>query len=190
MAVVATRRFPGEDGFGLLGVVISLLVLAVASFGALAALQNGTTTGSGGQTLNASVTKAYDIEAQSALATAMQNVRDGAIANGGLSGLDLSQYGVLAGPSGSPEEVSGATSGASGAPGGSQGPLGGGSVTLAVASKSGTCWFVWLSGSDTWFGVEPDATTCGAPPLTTAPTPGRASPGTIGWQQGSFAVTG
>jgi hypothetical protein len=169
---------------------MSLLVLGVVSFGALAAFRGGTTTGSGSQTLSASVTKAYDVQAQSTLETAMQNVRDGAIANGGLSGLTLSQYGVLAGASGSPEEVSGATSDASGAAAGADGPLGGGSVTLAVASKSGTCWFMWLSGSDTWFGFEPDATTCAASPLTTVPTPGRAGPGTIGWRQGSFPLTG
>jgi hypothetical protein len=189
--VGAIRRSAGEDGFGLLGVVISLLILAVVSFGALAALGGGgAATGSHAQTFIPSVTNAYDVQAQSTLATAMQSVRDGAIANGGLSGLNLSQYGVLTGPSGSPEEVSGATSDASASPGGPDGPLGGGSVTLAVASKSGTCWFVWLSGSDTWFGFEPDVTTCAALPLTTVPTPGRASPGTIGWQHGSFPVTG
>jgi hypothetical protein len=61
---------------------------------------------------------------------------------------------------------------------------------LAADSRSGTCWFVWFSASATWFGFEPDATSCLAPSLGTAPTPGAGSPGTIGWQQGSFPTTG
>ena len=178
-----------EAGFGLLGTVISLMVLALLSVGALKAFAGGAGAGSGAQALGASVTKAYDIEAQSNLSTAVQNARDGAITNGGLSGLDLTAYGVTAGPSSSPDEVSGAEANSSNTSSDFGSSLGSGSVTLAAKSKSGTCWFAWFAASATWFGAEPDATSCGAQPMAAAPTPGPASPGTIGWQLGSFPIT-
>jgi hypothetical protein len=89
------------------------------------------------------------------LSNAIQNVRADLVSNGGLSGLDLAQFGVTTGPSTSPADVSGVV-----ASGGVDGPLGSGSATLAVDSKSGSCWFVWISASTTWFGVQPDATSC------------------------------
>ncbi len=170
--------------------VISLLIVALLSVGALKAFGGGAATGSGAKALRSTVNQAYDVQAQSTLSTAMQNVRDGAISNGALSVSALAQYGVTPGPSGSPSVVSGAVADSTASSGGTDGPLGFGSVTLAADSQSGTCWFVWFSSSATWYGFEPDATSCVAPPLVEAPTAGAGSPGMVGWQQGSFPITG
>src|ERR1700687_5576504 len=100
-----------EAGFGLIGIVISLLIVALLSIGALRAFAGGTGTGTGSQALRPTVDQAYDVQAQSTLSNTMQNVRDGAISNGGLSVSDLAQYGVAtgpSGPSGPPFAVSGA----------------------------------------------------------------------------------
>jgi len=120
----------------------------------------------------------------------MQNVRDGATSNGGLSGSDLAQYGVVSGPSTSSSTVSGAVASPTATGDGVDGPLGFGSVTLAAQAKSGTCWFVWFSTAATWYGFDPDATSCAAQAMDSAPTPSAGSPGTIGWQAGSFPTTG
>ena len=186
----ATQPSRGEAGFGLTGIVISLLIVALLSIGALKAFAGGVGTGTGSQTLRPPVDQAYDVSAQSTLSDTMQNVRDGAISAGGLSASDLARYGVTAGPSDSSSAVSGAVTDSSAAGGGADGPLGFGSVTLAADSRSGTCWFVWFSASATWYGFEPDATSCAASPLAAAPVAGPGSPGTIGWQQGSFPITG
>jgi hypothetical protein len=186
----ATRRAAGDEGaLGLLSIVISLVIVALLSVGALKTFASGTGAGPGSPPLKASVDQAYDVQAQSALSNALQNVRDGAISTGGLSGSDLAQYGVTTGPSVSPSDVSGVVAGA-GAADGANGPLGPGSVTLAAQSKSGTCWFVWFSTSVTWYGFEPDATSCAAEVMVGAPSASRGSPGTIGWQEGSFPIVG
>jgi hypothetical protein len=179
----------GEEGFGLVGIVISLMLVALLSVGALEAFAGGAGAGSGSPAQNPTVDRAYDVQAQSSLSTAMQNVRDGAISSGAVSAADLAQYGVTAGPSSSGTTVSGAVAPAA-ASSGLGGALGFGSVTLAAQSKAGTCWFVWFSASATWYGFEPDATSCIAPSMATAPTPGAGSPGMVGWQQGSFPTTG
>jgi hypothetical protein len=178
-----------EDGFGLVGIVISLLIVALLSVGALKAFASGTGSGAGTSAVNPTVDQAYDVQAQSALSSVMQNVRDGAISNGGFSASGLAQQGVTTGPSGSASAVSGAVADTD-ATGGVSSPLGPGSVTLAAESKSGTCWFVWFSTSATWYGFQPDATTCQAEPMMVAPSPSAGSPGTTGWQQGSFPSTG
>ena len=185
---LSPRGSPDEAGFGLLGIVISLLVVALLSLGALKALAGGSGAGPASQTLSPTVDRAYDVQAQSSLSTALQNVRDGAISDGGLTAADLAQFGVTTGPSTSATMVSGAVAPA--ATSGADSPLGFGGVTLAAASSTGTCWYVWFSTSATWFGFEPDATSCTATSMTTAPTPGAGSPGTVGWQQGSFPATG
>jgi hypothetical protein len=161
------------------------MIIAILSVGALRAFASGAGPGSGSPAQNPAVNEAYDVQAQSALSNAMGNVRDGAISNGGVSASDLAQYGVTAAPSTSPSEVSGAV-----APSSADGSTGYGGVTLATESKSRTCWFVWFSSSGTWYGSEPDASSCVSPPMPDAPTPGPASPGSIGWQQGSFPVSG
>jgi hypothetical protein len=175
----------GEAGFGLVGIVISLMIVAILSVGALKAFASGAGSGSGSPAQSPAVNQAYDVQAQSALSNVMENVRDGAIGNGGVAASDLAQYGISAAPSMSPSEVSGAVAGSS-----ADGSIGFGGVTLAVESKSRTCWFVWFSSSSTWYGSEPDATSCAAQPMADAPTAGAASSGSIGWQQGSFPISG
>jgi hypothetical protein len=176
-----------DGGFGLVSIVVSLLIVALLSVGALKAFASGASSGSGSPTLNPTVSQAYDVQAQTALSNAMQNLRDSATSNGALAASDLAQFGVVSGPSTSPSTVSGAVSDTTS---GAGGPLGFGSVTLAAEAKSGTCWFTWFSSSATWYGFEPDATSCVAPSMATEPTPGAGGPGTIGWQQGSFPTTG
>ncbi len=171
-----------------MSIVVSLLIVALVSVGALKAFAGG--AGSGSQALSPPVNQAYDVQAQSALSSAMQNVRDGAISNGALSNADLAQYGVRQGPSDASSAVSGAVAAPAAPSGVVDGPAGFGSVTLAAEAKSGTCWFVWFSTAATWYGFEPDSTSCVAQPMSTAPTPGAGGPGTIGWQQGSFPSTG
>jgi Tfp pilus assembly major pilin PilA len=189
------RPSPDQSGFGLVSIVISLGIVAILSVVALKSFAGTTGSAAGAQGLHAPVDQAYDVAAQSTLSSAMQNVRDGALSNGAMSASDLGQYGVITGASTSASEVSGAVapSGASasaGAGAGAGGAPGYGSVTLAAQAKSGSCWYVWFSSSSTWFGVQPDATTCVAAAMPEAPTPGAPSPGAIGWQQGSFPVTG
>jgi hypothetical protein len=178
-----------QSGFGVLSIVISLGIVAILSVVALKSFAGTTGATAGAQGLHGSVNQAYDVAAQSTLSTAMQNVRDGALSNGEVSASDLGQYGVTTGSSTSASVVSGAV-----APSGDTADAGGaagyGSVTLAAQAKSGTCWYVWFSSSSTWFGVQPDATTCEASAMPEAPAPARPSPTTIGWQQGSFPVTG
>jgi Tfp pilus assembly protein PilX len=185
---LTAKSSKSDAGFGLVSIVVSLLIVALLSVGALKAFAGGATTGPEAKALNTTVAQAYDVQVQSALSSAMQNVRDGAISNGGLSASDLAQYGVQSGPSDSSSTLSGAVAATSAA--GPAGPLGFGSVTLAAQSKSGTCWFVWFSTSATWYGFEPDATSCIAPSMATSPSASAGSPGTIGWQQGSFPITG
>ncbi len=182
---------PPEDqsGFGLLSIVISLGIVAILSVVALKSFAGTTGSGAGAPGLHASVDQADDAAAQSALSTAMQNVRDGAISNGAVSASDLGQYGVTAGASTSASAVSGAVA-PPGAGADAGGAVGYGSVTLAAQARSGSCWYVWFSSAGTWFGVQPDATTCEASALPEAPTPSHPSPTTIGWQQSSFPVTG
>jgi len=174
------RRAP-EDGFGLVGMVLSLLIVGVLGAGAVLTLGggssssdlNGLRAGSSASSagLGADVTHAGDVAAQSTLSTVMQNVLDASVADGGFGGLDLSQYGVVAGPSTSDSAVSGVVSPA-------------GNATLAVLARSGTCWMVWLSSGVTWYGAEVHAASCAAAPVDTAPTAGTT--GGVTWQPGSF----
>ena len=182
-----------ERGFGMIGVALSLLVLALLSVGALEAFGGGQATSAQKGALGGTVANAYDVEAQSNLANAMQNVRSALIADGDAAAVDLTQFGVTSGASTAPGSVSGAVADAAddGGAGSVGGPgAGGGAVTLAASSRSGACWFTWFSAAATWYGVEPDATSCVAQAMVGAPTPARASPGSIGWQEGSFPVTG
>ena len=177
-----TSPLSHDDGVGMLGIVLALLVLAAAGVGAVASLGGGPTSpASGTSALGGDVRSAYDTQAQSALANAMQNVRAAAVADGGTTGLDLSQFGVTSGAAQAPGSVSGAVADTAG---------GNGAVTLATSSQSGTCWFVWFADGSTFYGAEPDATQCAATAMGSAPMPGRPAPGAIGWQPGSFPVTG
>jgi hypothetical protein len=185
-ATQTTATATDQAGFGALATVISLAIVALATLGTLVALPGTSAPRGGTRALGTTVTNAYDVEAQSNLSTAMENILNNAVADGGLAGLDIAPYGVTPGPSTSPQQVSGAVADATVPAGGPGGPLGSGSVTPAAQSRSGTCWYVWFSASDTWFGLQPDAVSCVAKAMVNEPAPGRPAPGTIGWQSGSF----
>ena len=176
-----------EHGFGLLGVVLSLLVVGALSAGAVAAMGSGGGTGGSSPSFGSDVGRAYDVEAQSNLSNAAQNVLDAAATSGGYAGVDLSQYGVVAGPSASPQTVSGAVSAGTGI--GAAGALTTGSATLAVRSRSGTCWFAWVSSGPTWYGAQANAASCMAVPMVSAPSAGAGGGGGITWQSGSYPIT-
>ena len=120
----ASRSSRRDGGFGLVSIVVSLLIVALLSVGALKAFAGSASTGPGSPALNPTVDQAYDVQAQSALSSAMQNVRDGATSNGGLSDSDLAQYGVISGPSTSSSTVSGSVASTSATGDGLGGPLG------------------------------------------------------------------
>jgi hypothetical protein len=119
----------------------------------------------------------------------------------------------VAGPTSSPSTISVALTGTSGGGSGGAGiPSGGtyggavgaatggaagtgangvgadsGTVTLASRSASGTCWLAWKSaGSSSWYGAQTHLSSCAAPALASAPTPGPVTASSIGWQQGGF----
>jgi hypothetical protein len=169
----------------MIGIIVSLLAVAVLSVIALRSLGGGGATGGTGSSLGSSVALAYDVQAQSTLSTTMQNVRDALVADGNPSALGLTQFGVTSGPSSAPGTVSGAVS-AVDDPADPSAAAGSGAVTLAAYSKSGTCWFVWFSATSTWYGTEPGQSSCLAQPMSSAPSPGAPSAGSVGWQQGSF----
>ena len=174
-----------EAGLGLATISVSLLIVAVLSVVAMKTFAGSTSTaGASGQSFGPDVSQAYAVQAQTDLSNAMQQIQDVAVSDGGFSGLDLSQFGVRAGPSASAGQVSGAVaSDASGLGGGGDG---GGSVTLATRASPDVCWYVWFSNSATWYGVEPGASSCAAQPMDEPPTASAPSSGTIGWQDGSF----
>jgi len=191
VATAATRRRrpAAEHGFGLAGLILSLLVLGAVSAAAVMALGSGSGTGLGGaggltgagggsdgsSGLGSTVSRAYDLGAQTTLKTVEQNVLDASVAGGGFAGLDLSPYGVVAGPSTSAQTVSGVLA------------AGGDGATLAVQSRTGTCWFAWVSAGASWYGAEVHAPSCAAVALDGAPTAGTS--GGITWQAGSFPAS-
>lgn len=93
-------------------------------------------------------------------------------------------------PSGGSSGVGGAVGAAIGgadAAGASGGGADSSSVTLASRSTSGTCWLAWkAAGSATWYGAQTHLSSCAAPALSSAPTPGPVTSSSIGWKQGSF----
>ena len=174
---LAPRRLTADEhGFGLLSVVLSLVVLGVMGAGAALALGgSGGAPGAAQTGLGTAVDRASDVGAQSTLQTVAQNVLDASVANGGFTGLDLSQYRVVSGPSSSSAIVSGVVGGAD-------------SATLAVLARTGTCWFAWVSSGASWYGAQVHASSCQAVALAGPPTPGSSS-GAVTWQAGSFPTT-
>jgi hypothetical protein len=82
-------------------------------------------------------------------------------------------------------EAAGATGAGTGA--GSGAGTADGTVTLSARSSNGTCWLEWQgAGSATWFGAQTDQSSCTAPALMSAPSPGTVTSSSIGWQLGSF----
>jgi len=163
-----------------LSLVATALLTAILLSATLHSGGNSTTSVTDGP----GVAQADDLEAQSALSTALTSAEASASAGGGYGSLtpaslasENPSVGVAAGPSTNASTISMSVSSGTGI----------GSVTLADRSADGVCWLVWKSTvAPTWFGAQTNATSCTAPARTSAPLPGAASPRTIGWQQGGF----
>ena len=206
MSPVKKRRtsVPGA-GFGMIGLVLSLAVVAVGGAIGGTVLLGGSGSNDGlGSGAGSPANKAYDIAAESTLETAQSAVETAATTTGysGISAQSLEfdepSLDFTSGASTSDTTVSVATSDAGAVnPGqapaqslGGTGSTSGGSVTLASYSNStsgsGSCLYVWMTSGSTWFGAEEDQTSCPAPVLSQAPQPGAPSSSSIGWAQGTY----
>ncbi len=181
------------DGVGMVGVVLSMLILALLAVGSLALLSNGSPAGTGSKTgLGGQVDTASDVLAQSQLSSVQSQVAPAATAQGGFgSGTNIVLPGTTTGPSTVGRLVSDAPTVSEAVSPGTGSGAGGGdgsSLTLAALSHTGTCWFLWISvGAATWYGAEPEAgNSCQAPALAAAPTASSPAAGTIGWSPGSY----
>jgi hypothetical protein len=206
-ALTKTRKksnIPGA-GFGFIGLMLSLLVVAIGGgIGATVFFGGGSSSGSGSGSADASpVNRAYDTLAESTLETAESAVQTAATTSGYGSitaqslGFDEPSVRFTSGASTNDTTVSVAgssagqsQSGIPGGPGDVDVPSGGGSVTLGVYSQSlsgpGSCLYVWMESGSTWFGAEADQSSCAAPALSAAPQPGAPTSSTIGWAQTTF----
>jgi hypothetical protein len=189
-------------GFGMIGLVLSLAVVAIGGAIGGTALLGGSGSGNGGLgTGNGSpANRAYDIAAESTLETAESAVETVATTSGysgiSASSLEFDEPSVkfTSGASTSDTTVSVADSATGTAPGQAP-PVGGsvsstGSVTLAAYSQStsgnGSCLFVWMTTGATWFGAESNQTSCTATAIASAPSAGTPSATAIGWAQTTF----
>jgi hypothetical protein len=192
-------------GFGYIGLVVSLGIVAIGGAIGGTALLGGSGSGNSGLGSGAGspADRAYDIAAESTLETAESAVQTAATTSGystiTAQSLEFDEPSVqfTSGSSTTDTQVSVAGSGTeSTSPGQSPiqglggGASTGGSVTLAAYSDSssgpGSCLFVWMSEGSTWFGAETNQTSCRAVALSTSPTPGSPSSTSIGWAQTAF----
>jgi hypothetical protein len=198
---------PGA-GFGMVGMVLSLAVVAVGGVIGGTALLGGSGSGNGlGSGAGSPADKAYDIAAESSLETAESAVETAATTSGYASidaqSLEFDEPSVrfVSGPSTSDTTVSvvGPSTQSGGSPPSAipgQAPSAGsvsssgGSVTLAAYSEStsgaGSCLYVWTTSGATWFGAESNQTSCSAVALASAPVAGTPSSNSIGWAQSAF----
>ncbi|MGO9343237.1 MAG: hypothetical protein ACLP6E_12080 [Acidimicrobiales bacterium] len=195
---------PGA-GFGMIGLVLSLAVVAVGGAVGGTMLIGGSSGNDGlGNGTGSPANKAYDVAAESTLETAQSTVETVATTSG-YSGItaqslefDEPSLDFTSGASTNNTTVSvaaspGTASGVGQLPvqgTGGTGTSSGGSVTLASYSDStsgtGSCLFIWMTSGSTWYGAEEDQTSCRATALSQPPSPGSPSPSTIGWAQGSY----
>jgi type II secretory pathway pseudopilin PulG len=189
------RNFAGTSrhaGFGLVGLLASLIVLGALVVVALNSFGPSTSnpTGLAGTVPGAKVTVpstpagiitlAGDTAAQSSLQAALSAVDEAAITAGGYGSIGvatLSSTGAAAftsGASTSPATISVASSG--GAAGG---------ITLAARAPSGNCWLVWRSEVTTLYGIGRHMTSCLAPALSNTPTSQQGS-ASILWRPSAF----
>lgn len=196
-ATLTVRR--GSEGFGLVGLLVSFLTLALLAGISVAAL--GGTGGGGGTSglpglggeneggstpsLGQAVSEAADIATQQNLQGALMAVQEVAATTGGYEGIDPDSLSTaepelrfVTGPSTDDTTIS-----VAGTAGGGTSE---GAVSLAARAQSGTCWYAWATSGATWFGAQPAQTRCTAPALSSPPAAGSASPGRIGWQAESF----
>lgn len=203
MSPVKKRKgsIPGA-GFGMIGLALSLAVVAVGGAIGGTVLLGGSGGSNDGLGVGAGspANRAYDIAAESTLESAQTAVETAATTSGYSTisaqslAFDEPSIDFTSGASSSNTTVSVATSdGGSATPAqglGGTGPTSGGSVTLASYSNStsgsGSCLFVWMASGSTWFGAEEDQTSCTATALSQAPLAGTPSPTSIGWAEGSY----
>jgi len=183
-----------DSGFSMVATMLSLVAVAL-----LTALLLSSTLHSGGNSSpgisNApGVASADGIQAQQALTTALSDVSASAVTAGGYGNVSASALSAaepslafVTGPTTSASTVSVAVSAGTGA-GAGFGSGSGGSVTLADRAGNGTCWLVWKSSTATFYGAQTMASSCAAPAIASAPSPGPVSSSSIGWQQGSFPL--
>ncbi|HUO49411.1 MAG TPA: hypothetical protein VMU09_11285 [Acidimicrobiales bacterium] len=206
----SVRPRTGEHGLGLVGLLVSLVVVAAVAGIALATLGSSTSlpagvgslpgttakpgttpggagdgTSSGGSSqpagIGAAAGAAADEVAQQNLQRALSAADQAALAGGG-------DYGSLRASS-----LSASTRGLVYVAATSTGAgvvslatsQAGGSVTMAVRSATGSCWLAWRTASVTWLGAGPTGGPCLAAAMSSAPSPGTGAGG-IRWQQGSF----
>jgi hypothetical protein len=191
-ALAGPGRPTGDAGFTTVTTALSLVASALLVALLLGtALHSGTTSST--QLSGApGVGQADSLQAQQSLSAALTAADTSALQSGSYATLSAAALSAsepsvtfVTGPSSSATTVSVAVG--SGLPGASGGGGPAGSVTLANRSSNGTCWLVWKGGrAGTWYGAQTGLSTCVAPVLTAAPSPGAASSASVGWQQGGF----
>jgi hypothetical protein len=174
----------------MIATVLSLLATAL-----LVAILLSTTLHSGSNSNTSisnapGVAEADGLQAQQALSTGLSAASTAAAGAGGYGAVTTSE---LSGTEPSVAFVSGPSSNSSTisvgvSPAQIQGVTGGpsGSITLADRSADGTCWLVWKSTEATWYGAQTGLSSCSAPAIAAAPSPGAVSSSSIGWTQGTF----
>jgi hypothetical protein len=180
----------GDGGFSMVASMLSLVAAALLVALLLSSTLHSSSNSTTGISNAPGVVQADGIQAQQALTTALSTVSSAAVADGGYgnitpTALSASEPSVtfVAGPTTSWTTVSVAVAGGTG---GAIGSGSGGGVTLADRAADGTCWLVWKSAGATWYGAQTSTSSCSAPAIASAPSPGPVSSSAIGWQEGSF----
>ena len=185
--------------------VVAILVAGLVAGVAAAVVLGGNGQRAGGLASAPGVGAANDTVAKTELASATLVVEAAAgAAPGGYAALspqalNASSGGLTftSGPSSGPPQVSIATAPSAGrvagpAPangiGGSPEAISGTAV-LALHSKSGTCFYVWLGTGGPLYGAQGAQHACQASPLATPPTPAPATATAIGWDRGAYPPT-
>ncbi len=196
------RSIPGA-GFGMIGLVLSLAIVAIGGAIGGTFLLGGSGSNDGlGSGAGSPANRAYDVVAETTLETAQSAVETAATTTGysGINAQSLAfdepSLDFTSGASTSNTTVSVATSSGGGAgtgqlPGqGLGGAASSASVTLASYSDStsatGSCLYVWMTTGSTLFGAEEDQTSCTAPALAQAPATSSPSSSSIGWAEGTY----
>ena len=176
----------------MIATVLSLLAAALLTLLLLSTTLHSSGTSDTSISNAPGVGLADDLVVQQALSSALTSIGAEASSAGGYGALDITSLSTsdlsisfVAGPTSSPSTISVGLTGSSG--GASGGGADSSSVTLASRSASGTCWLAWkAAGSATWYGAQTHLSSCAAPALSSAPTPGPVTSSSIGWKQGSF----
>lgn len=187
-----TRR---DDGVGLIGLLVGLVILALMTMVAVQSLTSTSkslTTGIGktGLTLHKTTSSTLalvgdtpaDEVAQANLQAALGVADDVAVQLGGYGDITVRS---LDGSAAQTAFTAAASTHASNLSVASTGGLAGG-VTFAVQAGDGSCWQVWRSNNVTVFGVQHGSAPCLAVPSRVAPHLGRTAGKSIEWEAGRF----